>query len=346
MKKVILYLSVASAVLFAAGCAKNVSEGPNTAQERFFNAWISTHHPDAEKAGRGIYILSTEASEYGAAVSNDGFAILKYKTTDLSGNITSYTDTTTAEQLGKFSHTTYYGPQVLTTTAETIRAGVFDGINGLRVGSRRTFVVPAWLMSYKNYGTEAEYLSQASENSNTIYDVEVVDFTTNINDWQFSQIARNVSRKDFYNGIFEGTAMEDSTAYGLYYKEIKKVAGKKEFPSDTTIYINYTGSLLNGLVFDTTIENVAKDHGLYSSGKSYEPSSVQWAEKYTDIKLGGNTVIEGFARTLWQMSGSAPGTKVVGVFYSGIGYGYSGSGSIPAYAPLVFEIEIVEAPKN
>jgi hypothetical protein len=39
------------------------------------------------------------------------------------------------------------------------------------------------------------------------------------------------------------------------------------------------------------------------------------------------------------------GTKAVGVFYSDLGYGYSGSGSIPAYAPLVFEIEIVEKPE-
>ena len=39
--------------------------------------------------------------------------------------------------------------------------------------------------------------------------------------------------------------------------------------------------------------------------------------------------------------------KGVGVFISSIGYGYSGSGSsIPAYAPLIFEIELVAKPEE
>ena len=39
--------------------------------------------------------------------------------------------------------------------------------------------------------------------------------------------------------------------------------------------------------------------------------------------------------------------KGVGMFFSAYGYDYSGSGNtIPAYAPLVFEIEIVDKPKE
>ena len=73
--------------------------------------------------------------------------------------------------------------------------------------------------------------------------------------------------------------------------------------------------------------------------------SISWGEKYTDLTMGESSVVPGFSQTIWNMANCGPGTKAIGVFYSDLGYGYSGSGSIPAYAPLVFEIEIVEKPK-
>ena len=136
-------------------------------------------------------------------------------------------------------------------------------------------------------------------------------------------------------------------------KRLSQKTGKEEtFPSDTTIYINYTGKLLNGLVFDTNIEKVAWDNGLYSSSKSYEPAKIKWGESYSELTMGDDdsSVITGFAMTLWDMRNlneEGKYDKGVGVFYSPLGYGYSGSGSsIPPYAPLVFEIEIVANPEE
>ena len=57
-----------------------------------------------------------------------------------------------------------------------------------------------------------------------------------------------------------------------------------------------------------------------------------------------STTISGFARTLWEMRAFEKG---VGIFYSPLGYGVSGSGaSIPSYSPLIFEIEIVAKPED
>jgi translation elongation factor EF-G len=98
----------------------------------------------------------------------------------------------------------------------------------------------------------------------------------------------------------------------------------------------------SGLVFDTTDERTAKDNGIYSSSRTYEPVSVSWGETYSDIKMGGSSIIGGFGLTLWQMRAFEKG---VGIFYSPLGYSYSGSGSsIPGYAPLIFEIEVVKKP--
>ena len=65
---------------------------------------------------------------------------------------------------------------------------------------------------------------------------------------------------------------------------------------------------------------------------------------FSEIKLDGSGIITGFALTLWQMRAYEKG---VGIFYSDLGYKHSGSGKqIPGYAPLIFEIQIVDKPKE
>jgi FKBP-type peptidyl-prolyl cis-trans isomerase len=346
MKKiftVILYTAVALAV---AGCAKADQPGPNDANKRFFDAWIKVHHPDVKPTGLGIYVIEeTEGS--GAVVGKDGFAIVDYTITDLEGNITSFTDKMTAKQLGKYDTAYYYGSKVWTTAEGTIQAGVAEALLGMKAGGSKKVIIPSWLMTYKTYDTAEDYINPPKKKNettsvsydNAIYNFTVRDFATDINEWEIGEIG------DYFmaNPSMNLTAA-DSLQYGFYYKQLTAPTDTTSFPKDTTIYINYTGRLLNGLVFDTTDERTAKFNGIYSSSRDYKPVSVKWNEKYSDITLGGSTIIGGFGLTLWQMRAFEKG---VGIFYSPLGYSYSGKGSsIPGYAPLIFEIEIVEKPKN
>jgi FKBP-type peptidyl-prolyl cis-trans isomerase len=357
MKRIYKLSIFAAAVMSLAGCAKAVTEGQNEAIKRAFDAWLQEKvinaGEEAVREGRGIYVLPEYTKDGdGAKVETDGFAIMRYTIRDLNGNITSYTNKEYAEQLGTYSPASYYGVQVQTTTAETIRAGVADAIIGMKVGGKKKFIVPSWLMSYSNFDSEQEYLDSDNESSSAIYEIEIVDFAKNINNWQLDRIVECINKPDFYDGAFNGTEVKDSTSLGFYFKMLNKVESEKEFSTDTTIYINYTGRLLDlpelygdGQVFDTTVENIAKDNYIYSSSKAYSPATIKWGETHSDITLGGSNVVSGFSQTLWNMVNCAPGTKAVGVFYSDLGYGYSGSGTIPTYAPLVFEIEIVEKPE-
>ena len=87
------------------------------------------------------------------------------------------------------------------------------------------------------------------------------------------------------------------------------------------------------------------DNNISTSGRTFGPTSVNWGEKYDDITLDDSEVIPGFSKTLWKMGKMRKGSKAIGMFYSGLGYGYSGSTNIPGYAPLIFEIEFVEKPE-
>ncbi|MBQ8421783.1 MAG: FKBP-type peptidyl-prolyl cis-trans isomerase [Bacteroidales bacterium] len=329
------------AAIVMTGCAKTVSSGPNEANKRYFDAWLSLNYPNAEKAGRGIYIIE-ETEGTGDEVTEDGYVVLDYVATDLEGTISAYTDSETARQLGEYAVTTYYGPTVWTTFEGTIQAGLMDALEGMKAGGSKKVIIPSWLMSYKAYDTEEQYLDASSSYSDAIYDITVKAFTDSINVYEIEQIKKYISDNP---ETFNDRMTNDTT--GFYYQPVSEdIDTEDTFPSDTTIYINYTGKLLNGLVFDTTMEKVAKDNGLYSSSKTYEPVQINWGESYSDITMGSDesSIISGFALTLWQMH---PMEKGIGVFYSPLGYGYSGSGSsIPAYAPLIFEIEIVEEPED
>lgn len=339
MKNTFLYALCAAAAL-ASGCAKHVASGPNEAGKRYFDAWLQINHPGVEASGRGIYIISDENGE-GPEVEKDGYVFVDYTIRDLEGNISSYTSAETAKQLGEYSRSTYYGPRVWTTADNTIMAGVADAVIGSNTGRKLTCIIPSWLMTYSVYGTAEEYLNNETDNSHAIYEMKIAGFTDDIGKWQIDSIGRYFAAND---KIFGKMTSADSLSYGFYYRQTKEPADTTSFPKDTTIYINYTGKLLNGLVFDTTSEKVAKDNGIWSSSKTYSPVKVTWGEESTEIKLDGNSVIAGFSKTIWQMRSMEQG---IGVFWSDLGYGYSGSGkSIPDYSPLVFEIEITEKPEE
>ena len=337
MKKIAIYISCIAAALAVIGCAIDPAVGPNDANKRFFDAWLSLNYPDVEPSGLGIYVLDQTEGD-GPEVTDDGYVLVDYKVTDLDGNITSYTDAETARQLGTYAVTSYYGPRVWLTMDETIQAGLQDALVGMKVGGKKKVIIPSWLMTYSKYSSKEEYLKNSGDYTTSIYEFTVTDYTDSINVWECQQIEKYIVEK--YGDLKKFS--NDTT--GFYYRQLSAPADKKDFPTDTTVYINYTGKLLNGLIFDTTDERVAKDNGLYNSSRTYGPVSVNLTEDISEITMGSSasSVISGFAYTLKQMKAMEKG---VGIFYSPLGYSYSGSEpSIPPYAPLIFEIELVEEP--
>jgi len=111
------------------------------------------------------------------------------------------------------------------------------------------------------------------------------------------------------------------TESGLYYIQVKKGYGNSPEAGDM-VKVHYTGKLLDGTVFDSSVER----------GKPIE------------FPLGQGRVIKGWDEGIAMMK---KGEKAVLVIPSELGYGPRGSGSkIAPYSTLVFDVELVDFTKK
>lgn len=345
-------LIAAVAALLATACAQTPKSYDTDATKRYLEAWVHVQkqkHPDYlwKQTELGSWILE-DVPGTGDPITEleDSFYVrVNYTYTDLSGTVSGTTYERVAQQVGTYAETHYYGPVIW--YAKGLYAGLEELIMGMKPGGKRKAMIPSWLMNYNRFDTPEGYLTaDQSKNGDTgIYEVELVEYFNYVNEWELDSISRYLTHnyaKQF--GTDAKKAKADSTGtYGLYYIQEKAPSDTTSL-RDTTVYINYIGRLLDGRVFDTSIRDTAIFHGIYSDAREYEPVSIEFGSNWSDTKMGSSSssVIQGFARTLWNMKSFEKGT---GIFYSVLGYGYRGSGSsIPSYAPLRFDIELVAEP--
>lgn len=334
MRKLYIFTIAALAAAVLAGCAKTRTEDETTELRDFFLAWMAYTYPNVSANSNGIYILEEEEGN-GVLYNDQDFAHMEVTIADLEGNISSTNNLKVAQQLGTYNKTNYYGP-VLQYAGEYISAGLYYTLKGMKKGGTRKVIIPFWLNTYSRYDSQEEYIKHAtSSSSGSMYTIHLSDFTNDAEQWEIDSLQRHLVN------LYKESA--DSVSYGLYYHPLKEPVDTTSFPVDTVVYINYTGRLLNGQVFDTTIKDTAIVHNIYSTSKTYAPQPVRWASNAEGMTLNSSSVITGFAQTMRQMRKYEKG---IGYFISKLGYSSSGSGStIPAYSPLSFEIELVDKPE-
>ena len=106
------------------------------------------------------------------------------------------------------------------------------------------------------------------------------------------------------------------TENGLYYLSLKEGSGELAKKGDT-ITANYTGSLLNGKVFD----------------------SSDWKDEPFTFIMGNDMVLPGWEEGLPLMR---KGGKALMLLPSDLAFGARHVGEVPPYSSLLFEIEILE----
>ena len=150
------------------------------------------------------------------------------------------------------------------------------------------------------------------------------------------EMRKNEESKIFAKYIEDNKVTVAPTASGLYYIESKKGNGKKP-AAGNIVKVNYVGKLLDGTIFDTSDEAVAKAANIFQEGRKYEP---------LEFPVGQGQVIPGWDEGILLMSTGSKGKLLIP---SAIAYGAQGGGPIPPYSPLVFEVELVSfsnAPAN
>lgn len=361
--------------LALAGCAKQYTSSGNEQLERVFDAWIEYYYGKTLEDGtyqdgktgiratpigdKGVMLLGEETVGDGDEWTSSYLWVkVNYTVTDLEGNVYSTTDENTSRRVGYYSPGLYFGPMVWYITSGSVGcyAGVEEALAGMKIGGKRTVAIPGWLITSDRYSSKKDYLKKAdSSAASYIYDFELLGMSEDVFQTEIDSMEVYIN-KNFAAPYRDSVAYDTENDYkrGFYFEPLGFGSPSEgssysmpadpanyEMPTDTTIYVNYTGRLLNGLVFDTTEADTAKVYGIYSTSKSYAPLPVVLSEKYSDITLNGNTTITGFSGALAKLH---PYEKARTCFYSLIGYSYTGSGgSIPPYAPLIFDIRVVEA---
>ncbi len=187
-------------------------------------------------------------------------------------------------------------------TGKTVLIGMEEVFNFMKKGERMVLLMPNNLA----YGPQTS--STVPAYSAIGVDMEMVNVRTEpqqIKDYVAKRIAT------LQDSILK-RIVKDSTSSGLRIVKTT-ITTKPLVANGATVKLNYIGKLLSGTEFDA---------GTFS------------------FVLGSGTTIKGFDEGVSKMR---IGEKALIVFPSAIGYGPAGSGTtIPPYAPLAFEIEIVQ----
>lgn len=207
---------------------------------------------------------------------------------------------------------------------EPLFAGdIYDGIKMMSVGDSASFIV----RTDSTFMTLFQLPTLPTEFSKT----DVMRFDIKLNDFypesEFANKQMEYMKKTYKNEtenaenelnkyLKENKLNPIRTESGLYYLQTK--SGNGENPQvGTQVKVHYTGKLLDGTVFDSSISR-------------NEP---------IQFDLGVGQVIPGWDEGIRLMSRGEKGILFIPYY---LGYGDRGAGAIPPFATLIFDVELVD----
>jgi FKBP-type peptidyl-prolyl cis-trans isomerase FkpA len=218
------------------------------------------------------------------------------------------------------------------------KGDVFEAIKLLAEGDSASFKIsadtvfkkgqkpPTFKGKYLNYELKIVKVIAKGTQSDQVFQGTITKF---MNDLAVAE--KNAEPAKIKKYIADNKLNANKTDSGLYYVITKPGSGALIAKGDTAV-IHYTGKLLGGKVFDTSVKEIAV--------KAKLPSLDQ--RPYTPIRVavGERKVIPGWDQGLQLLNKGAKATLIIP---SDLAYGAQGAGNvIPAYTPIVFELEVID----
>ncbi len=229
--------------------------------------------------------------------------------------------------------------------AEQKEGGFEEAVNMLQKGDSFIFKLNA----EKLFGEGLDYMMAQyglKKNEKIFLHLQLQDIMTQeaYKKWETDQIAMLQKKqqekaqlqleedtKVIANYLKENQIVAQVNASGLCYVIDKPGQGAQP-KQGNKVKVNYTGRLLDGKVFDTSLADVAEQHGIHNPQRTYEAIAFQ---------LGVGQVIQGWDEGIM---GLRQGARARLFIPSTMAYGSHGTGNglIPANAVLIFDIELVD----
>jgi FKBP-type peptidyl-prolyl cis-trans isomerase len=275
--------------------------------------YVTKNNITVQPSNTGIYYLETKKGTGKSAVK-DGYVTAHYTVYLLGG-----------EKL--FSTVERGEPVDFKFGSQFENKGFQEVISMMREGGKANAIVPS-AMAFGAQGAG----SVVPPFSTLYYDIELIKIMSN-DEFERKTAERNAKRqadaaqKEKGEGAAIQKYLKDNNITptttlpsGLIY--IEKQAGSGPKPAEgKKVKVQYTGKLLDGTVFDSSVER----------GQPYE------------FPLGRKAVIEGWDLGIALMN---EGGKAILIIPSKLAYKDKGAGDvIPPFSPLVFDVELVEVEK-
>ncbi len=209
--------------------------------------------------------------------------------------------------------------------------GAFLGMN---VGDSASIIINADTFFIKTAGApESPYFIDSA--SMLHFEVKILESIAEA-DLRMAEQQKSAEAASAEMGILQDYLTENgistpATESGLIFISKTKGTGKK-VEAGKTVKVFYEGRLIDGTYFDTNVESVAKEQGLFNAQRTYDPFQ---------FTVGQGQVIRGWDEGLAMMS---VGGKATLIIPSAIGYGANPrpGGVIKPFNTLIFEVEVVE----